>query len=133
MNDTATEPGIVPPTARLGSNYWRLWTASTISNLGDGMFLVALPLLAARTSDSSVEIALVTAFGMLPWLLVALHGGAIVDRSDKRKVLIATDTALAGRRGIPSTRASEPVYGTLIGIASSLVAAAIVLAAALAR
>jgi len=88
MNDTITQL----PTTRLGSRYWRLWTASTISNLGDGMFLVALPLLAARTTDSSVEVALVTAFSMLPWLFISLHAGAIVDRSDKRKLMITGDT-----------------------------------------
>jgi len=79
------------PSRKLGSAYWRLWTASTISNLGDGMFLVALPLLAARTTDSAFEVSLVTAFSMLPWLLVSLHAGAIVDRSDKRKLLITGD------------------------------------------
>ena len=76
---------------RLGRPYWRLWAASTISNLGDGMFLVALPLLAARTTDSSFEVALVTACSMLPWLLVSLHAGALVDRSDKRKLMITGD------------------------------------------
>ena len=77
---------------RLGAAYWRLWTASTISNLGDGMFLVALPLLAARTTTSSLQISLVAAFSMLPWLVVSLHAGAIVDRSDKRRLMIAVDT-----------------------------------------
>jgi MFS family permease len=77
---------------RLGGAYWRLWTASTISNLGDGMFLVALPLLAARTTNSSLQISLVAAFSMLPWLVVSLHAGAIVDRSDKRRLLITVDT-----------------------------------------
>ena len=33
--------------ARLGSAYWRLWTAATISSVGDGVDLAALPLLAA--------------------------------------------------------------------------------------
>ena len=80
------------PARKLGAAYWRLWTASTISNLGDGMFLVALPLLAARTTDSSFEVSLVTACSMLPWLLVSLHAGALVDRSDKRKLMITGDT-----------------------------------------
>jgi hypothetical protein len=80
------------PSQRLGAAYWRLWTASTISNLGDGMFLVALPLLAARTTNSSLQISLVAACSMLPWLVVSLHAGAIVDRSDKRRLLITVDT-----------------------------------------
>lgn len=94
------ESTMVAPPARLGSSYWRLWTASTISNLGDGMFLVALPLLAARTTSNAFHIGLVAAFGMLPWLLVSLHAGAIVDRSDKRKLLIAGDTFRGGLVGL---------------------------------
>ncbi len=88
MNDTVTEQ----PSNRLSGGYWRLWTASTISNLGDGMFIVALPLLAARTTDSSVEVALVTTFAMLPWLLVSPFAGAFVDRYDKRHLMISCDT-----------------------------------------
>lgn len=93
-NSNNTEAGTAihgAASPKLGAAYWRLWTASTISNLGDGMFLVALPLLAARTTNSSFEVSLVTAFSMLPWLLVSLHAGAIVDRSDKRKLLITGD------------------------------------------
>lgn len=87
----ADPEALATSTARLGPGYRRLWTASTISNLGDGMFLVALPLLAARTTDSSLQISLVAAFSMLPWLVVSLHAGAIVDRSDKRRLLITVD------------------------------------------
>ena len=32
----------------LGPQYRRLWTATAVSNLGDGMYLTALPLLAAQ-------------------------------------------------------------------------------------
>ena len=36
----------------LGGSYRKLWTASAVSSLGDGMYLAALPLLAAElTSD----------------------------------------------------------------------------------
>jgi hypothetical protein len=36
-----------------------LWTASTISNLGDGVFLVALPLLASRLTRSELAISFI--------------------------------------------------------------------------
>ncbi|HRE03543.1 MAG TPA: MFS transporter, partial [Ilumatobacteraceae bacterium] len=77
---------------RLGRAYWRLWTASTVSNLGDGMFLVAMPLLAARTTDDAFAVALVTAANTLPWLLLSLHAGAIVDRHDRRRLLVIGDS-----------------------------------------
>ncbi|MCU1503389.1 MAG: enterobactin exporter EntS, partial [Ilumatobacteraceae bacterium] len=77
----------------LGKAYWRLWAASTVSNLGDGVFLVALPLMAARLTHSAVSISLVGAFAGLPWLLLSLPIGAIIDRSDRRRLLVRADTA----------------------------------------
>ena len=79
------------PKQRLSSAYWRLWTASTISNLGDGVFLVALPLLAARLTRDKLSIALVAVFAGLPWLIFSLPIGAIIDRADRRKLLIRAD------------------------------------------
>ncbi|MEK7423445.1 MAG: MFS transporter [Actinomycetota bacterium] len=75
--------------------YWRLWTASGISNLGDGVFLVALPLLAARLTRSEISISLVAAAAMLPWLVLSLPIGALIDRSDRRQIMIMADTARA--------------------------------------
>jgi MFS family permease len=75
----------------LPSAFWRLWTASTISNLGDGVFLVALPLMAARITRSELSIALVAVAALLPWLLFSLPIGAIVDRHDRRTLMVRAD------------------------------------------
>jgi MFS family permease len=83
------------PDQRLPPAYWRLWTASGISNLGDGVFMVALPLLAARLTRSEVSISLVAAAAMLPWLLLSLPIGALIDRSDRRQIMVLADTARA--------------------------------------
>ena len=78
---------------KLGSAYWRLWTASTISNLGDGIDLAALPLLAASlTRDPRLVAGLATAAG-LPWLFFALVAGAIVDRTDRRALMVRVNVA----------------------------------------
>ena len=53
-------------TVRLSPAYWRLWTASTISNLGDGVFLVALPLLAYHLTRSELSIAFIGVAAALP-------------------------------------------------------------------
>lgn len=76
---------------RLPPAYWRLWTASGVSNLGDGMFLVALPLLAARLTRSEISISLISAASLLPWLVLSLPIGALIDRSDRRTVMVAAD------------------------------------------
>jgi len=87
---TSTRPG-----DRLPAAYWRLWTASTVSNLGDGVFMVALPLLAARLTRSEVSISLVAAAASLPWLIMSLPIGAIIDRSDRKRILVRADSIRA--------------------------------------
>ncbi|MBI5089215.1 MAG: MFS transporter, partial [Actinobacteria bacterium] len=80
---------------RLSSSYWRLWSASGISNLGDGVFLVALPLLAARLTRDSVSISLVAAAAALPWLVLSLPIGALIDRADRKRIMVSADTVRA--------------------------------------
>ncbi len=75
----------------LGGNFHRLWTAGAVSNLGDGVVLAAMPLLAVSLSRSPSTVALVTAAGTLPWLLFSLIGGAIVDRVDRRRAMSVVD------------------------------------------
>lgn len=82
-------------TQRLPTAYWRLWAASGVSNLGDGVFLVALPLLAARLTRSEVSISLVSAAAMLPWLVLSLPIGALIDRADRRHIMMVADSARA--------------------------------------
>jgi MFS family permease len=76
---------------RLGANYVRLWSAATVSNLGDGVMLAALPLLAASLTRDPTEVALVSLALTLPWLLFALVGGALADRLDRRKAMAVVD------------------------------------------
>jgi MFS family permease len=68
-----------------------LWTASTISNLGDGVFIVALPLLASRLTRSELSISFIGVAAALPWLLLSLPIGAIVDRIDHRLLMVRSD------------------------------------------
>lgn len=79
----------------LGHRYHRLFAASTVSNLGDGMFLIALPLVAADLTRDPTQIAAVTFALRLPWLLFALVAGALVDRSDRRRVMWIADVVRA--------------------------------------
>jgi MFS family permease len=79
--------------AGLGPGYHKLWTAQTISNLGDGIFLSALPLLAATLTRDPLPISLVTFASWLPWLLFGLVSGALVDRWDRRRLMWRVDAA----------------------------------------
>lgn len=76
---------------KLPGAYWRLWAAAGISNMGDGVFIVALPLLALRITDHPSSVALVAMFFYIPWLLFSVPIGALIDRADRRRVLVGAD------------------------------------------
>ena len=85
-----------PPAAgpdRLGTAYWQLWTASGLSNLADGVFKIALPLVAIRFTRSPTLIAGLTFALTLPWLLFALQAGALADRLDRRRAMLGANLA----------------------------------------
>ena len=68
---------------RFGSEFRVLWAAAAVSNLGDGLRIAALPLLAATITRDPAQVAAVTAAIWLPWVLLGLYAGALVDRADR--------------------------------------------------
>lgn len=75
-------------TLPLGAAYARLWTAAALANLADGVFRVALPLLAVRITTSPALVAGVVVAQRLPWLFLALPAGALADRLDRRRTMV---------------------------------------------
>ncbi len=76
----------------LGAAYHTLWTAAAISTLGDGVYLTGLPLLAASLTRDPLRVSIVGAASWLPWVLLGLPAGALVDRWDRRGVMWRVDT-----------------------------------------
>ena len=62
-----------------------------MTNLGDGMVVLALPWLATLISQDPVAIGAVAAAGRLPWLFFAIPAGVIIDNSDHRKLIARAD------------------------------------------
>jgi MFS family permease len=75
------------------SPFRRLWTSSAVSNLGDGLRVTALPLLAASLTRDPFAIAAVTGVVWLPWLVFGIVGGTIVDRVSRIGLLIGVQVA----------------------------------------
>ncbi|MBC3839229.1 MFS transporter [Streptacidiphilus sp. 4-A2] len=71
--------------------FHRIWAASAVSSLGDGVYYSALPLLALTMTHNSTVFGLMEAVTLLPWLLFGLIGGALVDRWDRRRTMVITD------------------------------------------
>lgn len=81
---------------RLGPNYIKLWSASAISNLGDGIRWTALPLLAVTLTRDPAKVAAIDLAAFLPWFLFALPAGAVVDRLDRRVVMVLANVFRTG-------------------------------------
>ncbi len=92
---------------------WRfgaLWMASAQSNLADGLFKLAFPLIAIQLTREPLLIAGVTFALTVPWLLVSLPVGVLVDRWDRcrtvqvanamRVVILVSLTLLSFNQGL---------------------------------
>jgi MFS family permease len=88
----------VSPTFRsLSIHNYRLWASGAIvSNTGTWMQRIAQDwlVLTVLTDNSGTAVGITTGLQFAPTLLLAPAAGALADRVDRRKVLIATQTAL---------------------------------------
>jgi MFS family permease len=78
----------------MGAGFRRLVVASGFSNLADGVFQVALPLITLGVTRDPAAFTTVTVALKLPWLLFALPAGALADRLDRRRTMVLVN---AGR------------------------------------
>src|SRR3954447_5582482 len=94
----ASEPPMPEAPWRLfGSKaFFRLWSAQVVSSLGDWIGLIAILAIAARVSDNSgAAVSLVMLTRVLPGFLLGTVGGVIIDRFDRRKVMVCCDIGRA--------------------------------------
>ena len=75
----------------LGRRFLTLLASSASSNLADGVVRAALPLIAVRWTDSPVLVSGVLVAFTVPWLLLALPVGALVDSVDRRLAMLAAN------------------------------------------
>lgn len=73
----------------------RLWAAAAISQLGDWLSFVAVSVLALASGGGALGLAVVFAAHALPGALLSPVAGALVDRVDRRRVLLAADGVAA--------------------------------------
>jgi MFS family permease len=108
----------------LGSKFWRLFSANAVSAFGDGLVIVAFPLLALTLTTKPVLIAGVAIAGRLPAFLCTVPAGALVDRVDRRRLVVLVNlirmaalgafalAVLAGAESLPALYATVFVLGT---------------------
>lgn len=77
-----------------------LWVGMTVSLLGDGIFLVALPFQVFELSNLPTALAIVGAVWTTPHVLFLPLGGVVSDRFDRRLVMIASDVMRGAAIGV---------------------------------
>ncbi len=68
-----------------------LWTGQSVSSLGDGVFTIALALVALHIGHSAVDLSYVLAARAVPSVIFALLGGVVVDRVSRRLAMLVSD------------------------------------------
>lgn len=128
-----------PQSKRLGASYYKLFTGTVVSNLGDGIGTVAYPWLASAITRNPILVALVAVAQRLPWLLFTLPAGVITDRVDRRKAMLWMDVlrgvltvlvafAVLGAQGsLPGPSEVDTVAGTRWGLLSIVLVATLLL------
>jgi MFS family permease len=71
-------------------NFRLFFVGQTVSNTGNWLTMVALTLLVLHRTDSGVAVGLLSACQFGPILLLSAWAGVIVDRTEKRKLLVVT-------------------------------------------
>lgn len=64
-----------------------LFKSCILSNFADGVLFASIPLLAVKLTESPTEIATVAALRKLPWFLISLPAGVLIDQIDRFKIL----------------------------------------------
>lgn len=113
----------------LGRSFNGLWFATGAANLGDGIALFVLPLLALEAGASPGGVAAVTMVLTLAWPTVGLYAGWLVDRADRRALMAAVNLVRGGvlaivTMAVASGELSLPVLlaaAALLGVAETLV------------
>jgi MFS family permease len=128
---TTTERAPRPGPADAGRRNTAVLVGFTaLTNLADGVLKLSLPLLAAQLTSSPAQVTAVALTLTLPWLLVALHVGVLVDRFDRRRLLWGANAArLAAVGWLAASAAAGGVTvgrllaaGAVLGVADVLAA-----------
>jgi MFS family permease len=84
-------------------NFRLLWTGESISEVGNSVTIVVIPLIAIDTLHTSTfTVTLLTAMVWLPWVIIGVPAGAWVDRLPPRPVMLAADAiSLAVYASVP--------------------------------
>jgi MFS family permease len=74
-------------------DFLRLWVGQVVSTVGSGVSRLALPLLVLALTGSPVQAGLIGAAQSVPFIILGLPAGALLDRLNRKRVMIVCDVA----------------------------------------
>ena len=112
---------LVPEVLLAEPQFRLLFAGQVLSLIGDRVMLVALPFAVLEAGGDLEAVGLVVAAELVPFLIFALVGGVVSDRSDRRRILIASDVArlavqAVGGALLIADAASPLALGVLAGL-----------------
>lgn len=84
-----------PKSLWLNLDYMLLWSGQMVSNVGTQVSTLAFPLLILALTNSPAQAGFAGALRALPYLIFSLPAGALIDRWDRKRVMILCDTGRA--------------------------------------
>ena len=85
-----------PPSLARNGGFLALWAGQFVSQIGDRLAMVAFPWFVYQSTGSALGTGAVFALYTLPYVLFGAFAGVLIDRFNKRAVMIAADIARGG-------------------------------------
>ncbi|HEU5470691.1 MAG TPA: MFS transporter [Actinophytocola sp.] len=102
-------PSSAAPRSATDRDFTVFWFGQTLSELGNAFALVALPLLVLHATGSVAQMGLLTAVAGAASIVTGVFAGSVVDRLDRRRLMIGCDLARMALFGlIPVVWAVSP-------------------------
>lgn len=73
------------------ADFFRLWSGRLVSQLGDRFYGLALAWWVLQRTGSAAAMGLVMSLSLLPEIAVGVVAGPLIDRWDRRSILVVTD------------------------------------------
>jgi MFS family permease len=92
---SAGEQGLPPTPLTRNRDYMLLWLGQMVSSLGGGVSGIAFPLLILALTGSPADAGFAGLLRSAPYLILSLPAGALIDRWDRKRVMIICDSIRA--------------------------------------
>lgn len=99
-NNAPTTPSPAPTQERWAPKFFIIWSGQAFSLVGSSLVQFALVWWMTRTTGSATVLATATLLALLPQILLGPFVGALVDRWNRRSIMIVADTSIAVATGV---------------------------------